>query len=340
VGILDLDPEDFGDQWRRAQQDWHRARRELGIKVDSNQQLTASQSDAYHRSRVAFEVLEDQLDQAYRAGAVIAVGGDGERTQLLRQIIAAPRDDEPRLAYADAVESDDPERAEFIREQVTASRLSRGQVDTLAGYSNRAFRLRSDYGFEWARGIRTLAEGWSYTRGFIGRVKIDAARFLAIAPQLYRRVPIEHLHLTGVAPVAAELFASPYLQQIQALSIPGRWERNPQTNYVEPEKIGDAEVMLLASSPHLAGLEWLELYNNAIGPAGLDALAASANLPSLGFLDFSGNEAEDPTPHHADGYDGYTLEAIELERKYGHKDWLDPRPRAHWPPRPDEVKFL
>jgi uncharacterized protein (TIGR02996 family) len=340
VSIPEMDPEGLQGEWHRAQHAWREARRQLGVKVDSGQRLTGVESDTYHRARVAFEVLEDQLDQAYRAGVVIAVGGDDQRERLLRQVLAAPRDDGPRLAYADAVQGDDPERAEFIRLQVDESRLSRGEPDQLLGYSDRAFRLRNERGAEWARGIRTLTTSWGYLRGFVGSVKMDATRFLATAPQLFRLAPVEHLHLTGVPAAAAGLFASPYLQRIQALSLPGRWERNPQTNNVEWEQFGDTEASLLAASPHLAGLEWLDLTNNVIGPAGLEALAASANLPSLGYLGFSGNQTADPTPRHADEYDGYSREARELEGRYGHKDWLDPRPRAHWPPGTDEVTFL
>jgi hypothetical protein len=64
LAILEMDPEDFPDGWRQAQRAWREARRQLGLKVDSGQRLTGAESDTYHRARVAFEVLEDQLDQA------------------------------------------------------------------------------------------------------------------------------------------------------------------------------------------------------------------------------------------------------------------------------------
>jgi hypothetical protein len=71
--------------------------------------------------------------------------------------------------------------------------------------------------------------------------------------------------------------------------------------------------------------------------AGLEALAASRLLPRLGFLGFSGNAAEDPTPRHADEYDADTLEATDLEGGYGPRDWLSARVRAVWPPDRDAV---
>ena len=73
----------------------------------------------------------------------------------------------------------------------------------------------------------------------------SGARFLAKAPELYRRAPILHLNLTEVRAVAAELFASPHLARIESLSLAGNG-------------LGDAEVALLAGSRHLGNLTWLD----------------------------------------------------------------------------------
>ncbi|MEP7022534.1 MAG: hypothetical protein ABJB47_01715 [Actinomycetota bacterium] len=269
-------------------------------------------------------------------------GGD-ELAELHEQVVAAPHADRPRLAYAAAVEATDPERAEFIRLQVEINRVSRGQADPLAGMSSRgerASQLQQARGEEWARDIDQLVTEWSFMRGFVGCAKIDAARFLTVAPELYRRAPVVHLILTGVQPVASELFASPHLGRIRSLSINGSWFRDVSTGYVVWEQIGDDEVRSLAQSPHLAELEWLQMYNNLITEAGLDALAASPNLPRLGYLDFSGNKADDPTPRFADDYDYTCAAAEELQRRYGHREWLDARVRAHWPPSRDETWYL
>jgi hypothetical protein len=103
------------------------------------------------------------------------------------------------------------------------------------------------------------------------------------------------------------------------------------------ENLGDGAAIALASSQHLTELEWLDLRNNQIGQAGLEALAASERLPGLGFLGFSGNAAADPTPRHADEYDRDTREAAELQNKYGSRDWLSARVRTVWPPDRDAV---
>jgi len=60
-------------------------------------------------------------------------------------------------------------------------------------------------------------------------------------------------------------------------------------------------------------------------------------LPRLGFVGFAGNEAEDPTPRHADGYDRDSRKATELQERYGPRDWLSARERVVWPPQRDAV---
>lgn len=93
-------------------------------------------------------------------------------------------------------------------------------------------------GARWAANIRPLVDAWRFLRGFVEDVKLDAARFLTVAPELYRRAPVLHLDLTGVKPVAAELFQSPHLARIQSLGLPHNG-------------LGDTEIAALADSPTL-----------------------------------------------------------------------------------------
>ena len=158
-----------------------------------------------------------------------------------------------------------------------------------------------------------------FVRGFVEWVTLDARAFLTCAPELYRRAPIRHLDLTGVKPVAAELFGSPHLARLVSLGL-------------AQNELGDAEATLLARSPQLGKLAWLDLNHNTIGEAGLDALAASDRLPRLAYLRFDHNRAPDPTPAHADEYDATSTAATALQAKHGKRDWLDARPRPEWPP--------
>jgi uncharacterized protein (TIGR02996 family) len=246
---------------------------------------------------------------------------------LYDAVVAAPTDDAPREAYADAIASTDPDRAEYIRLELKLARWRKTgpKSDERTNASVRAFILQYGHRAEWEANVLPLVDACGFLRGFVDYVALDAARFLATAPELYRTAPVLHLELSGVKPVAAELFASPHLARIESLTL----LRN---------QLGDAEVELLARSPHLGRLAWLDLGLNEIGPAGVEALAASDRLPRLGYVGLLGNPVDDPTPQHADGYDATSVVGAALQAKYGPRDWLDARERATWPPDRDAVK--
>jgi uncharacterized protein (TIGR02996 family) len=129
------------------------------------------------------------------------VTGAGSLAALLDEIIRSPDDMELRLAYADAVESADPERAELIRIQVRTGR-SRGahwppdrRAIEEAPLYGREQGMVNRRGREWAGDLAGLVNSWHYLRGFPEEIAIDAADFLARAPELYRRTPVLHLNL-------------------------------------------------------------------------------------------------------------------------------------------------
>jgi hypothetical protein len=244
---------------------------------------------------------------------------------LLEQVLAAPDDEAPRAAYAVAVRRSDPDRAKLINVQL---RIARALTTDQDRAHLTAGDLISAHGRRWAEPVHDLVEGWQFFRGFVEVVRLDAARFLSVAPQLYRRAPVLHLDLTGVRPVAAELFGSPLLARIKSLELSGIRSEND---------LGDPEALTLAASPYLGRLEWLDLSNNRIGTDGLEALAASTGLPRLGYLRFDHNAVPDPTPRFADEYDATSRVGRELQDRYGPRDWLDARPRFRWPPGRDQV---
>jgi uncharacterized protein (TIGR02996 family) len=243
---------------------------------------------------------------------------------LYAAVVAAPTDDAPRIAYADAIAATDPDRAEYIRLELKLAtwRKTGPNSPERAKASVRAQALLEKHRREWEKPVRPLACG--FLRGFVELVELDAAKFLATAPDLYARAPILHLDLTGVEPVAEQLFASPHLARIESLSL----LRN---------ELRDAEIALLAGSPYLKRLAWLDLGLNKVGPAGLEALAASDRLPRLGYVSLMSNPVDDPTPKHADGYERTSPVARALQEKYGTRAWLDARERGTWPPPRDAV---
>ncbi len=241
----------------------------------------------------------------------------------LAQVIAEPEADAPREAFADWIEYDDPAWAEMIRSDLTAARKRRhGGVAWPAG--NRAEILQQQHGERWAGRIRDAVSSWAFHRGFVEAVTVDAEWFLETADELYDLAPILHLRLTDVKLVTEELFASPHLERIRSL------------NLIDNE-LGDDEAVLLADSYRLRGLRWLDLSSNRIGPAGLEALAATPWLPHLQYLGFRFNAVEDPTPQHNDEYDVTSAAARALIERHGPQVWLEAFPRRAWPPGLDDV---
>ena len=238
-------------------------------------------------------------------------------------VVDEPTLEEPREAFAVAVERTDPDWAEFIRVQLAAARARAAWRDDHL-MSSRSRELSERHRERWVHPVRQLVTDTWFIRGFVELVTMDAEVFLMFSEDLYRRAPVLHLNLTGVTDVVDEIFDDPHLERIVSLSL-------------RDCALGDEGVALLARSPHLSRLEWLDLSGNGIAAPGLEALAASTSLPRLGYVGFAGNAIDDPTPRHADEYD-YTSEAGRaLQERYGPRDWLDAHPRWRWPPDRDAV---
>ncbi len=161
---------------------------------------------------------------------------------FLRAIREAPEDDTPRLVYADWLdEHDQPERAEFIRAQIQATRLlphSRRRTALL----RRARELLAVHGEGWLQNLPKWARRrCEFQRGFVTHVTCTALQFIKHGEALMRAAPVRSLQIYR----------------------------------------GEGRIIALAESPHLAGLTALNLRYNAAGDADAEALAASPYLRHL-----------------------------------------------------------
>ena len=238
--------------------------------------------------------------------------------QLLEDVLSSPDEDAPRLAYADACEDRGDEiRARFIRLQIEAIHKKIENHPTSYEPALSAYELIDVHGPAWASSIRERVASYSFYRGFVESIKIDASKFLDSAPELYSLAPVRKLVLTGVRQVAERLFSSPHLERIVSL-------------HMEFQKLGDREIEMLAASPYVRRLVYLGLSANEITLAGVEALAASTKLPSLKDVDFLSNPAEivkedvwaDMGGANPLVYAQGSLEGEKLEAKYGRKTWL------------------
>jgi type VI secretion system protein ImpC len=235
---------------------------------------------------------------------------------LLQAVIDDPGNDEPRRHYADRC--GDPRRAEMIRCQLEAMRILRSGTPGWGTLATQADRLIRADGKRWAGGITDMVHSYTFHRGFVEEVTLDAASFISYASDLLARAPIRHLNLQLAAPVARELFAMDALDQVVSLNL----SRN---------SFHDEHVIELSNSDHLAALAWLSLSFNKIGREGVEALARSEKLPRLAYVNLNGNPSGNIQESIAvDGVNGQVLStepaklAVDLERQFGARAWFRP----------------
>jgi uncharacterized protein (TIGR02996 family) len=239
---------------------------------------------------------------------------------LFAAILADRRDDNARLAYADAIAGSDPDHAAFIRVQLD---LAGGTAnDPAAGRDLKARerKLAMSVRAKLQGAVRPPAKGANLGRGFVQRILIEAVEFVAHGADLFSKAPILDLRLLNVGDIIDQVCRSPQLKGLRSLDLGGNG-------------LDDSGARAIANSPHLAKLRWLDLHNNRITDVGLDALAASANLGSLAHLVFGGNTAADPTPQIAEEngaihYISYPQSGKDLQAKHGHRAWLGDEPRG------------
>lgn len=229
--------------------------------------------------------------------------------ELQQQVLAQPVEDEPRLAYAAACDAVGDPRGKFIRAQFRVLKAGKRDLDA----KEEQEQLIAQYGKGWASGVASQVERWVFDRGFVGLVRLSAARFLSMAPALYAKAPILHLELTDAKPVFAELCQSPHLSRIRSLDL-------------AECGLTDAEMNPLAACPHLGELRWLSLAFNQIDTFGAGVLAASKMFPKLRFVRLAGNLAN-PCERVADDtgiiVDRWLPPEGELiEQRLGHVPWF------------------
>lgn len=199
-------------------------------------------------------------------------------TAFLDAILAEPDDLTHRLVYADWLdENGRPERAELIRLQIGREGLPPSHP-LVRQSVRREDELFAKHRPQWAAGLPPQARRHRFHRGFIEEVWITPEDLLACGPDLFRAAPIRRLQLRGTLRLPDLLrgevihrFAD-LLSRVRVLDL-------------NRDYLGETAAMALLSLPRLPRLEALHLRNNALSPAGLQALSASGVLDSLRLLE-------------------------------------------------------
>jgi uncharacterized protein (TIGR02996 family) len=195
---------------------------------------------------------------------------------FLREIVAHPDDDAPRLIYADWLEEHGDPRGEFIRLQCELARLpdggpQRGRLKT------RSEQLLSGRHIRWANDIGALVNSWAYQRGFVEEIRLAASQFIKHAVQIFGLAPVRHVKLDNLGAINSQRFLLvPCLAQLRTLDL-------------SDNALSLRDVRRLASSPHLAGLTSLILKESRIDTEAARLLAESPHLAGLTLLDLRGN---------------------------------------------------
>jgi uncharacterized protein (TIGR02996 family) len=242
-----------------------------------------------------------------------------DEASWLRAILAAPRDDALRLAFADWLSTqDDGPRAELIRAQIALARprlLEREERDRLR-QRERVLRAENEKRLQARLPVlEGVTWGGVWERGLIAHATIKAGAFARCIQEVFAATAVRSLSILDVDPAAAAaLLDRPEIEQLDGLylsvarsaasradEVAALVARSPRLARLrnlgistDPRRgLTDEGARLLAGSPHLARLQRLNLYNNQIGGAGVAALAASAHLTRLRELELTQNTIGD-----------------------------------------------
>ena len=250
-------------------------------------------------------------------------GADMTREHLVRAVITEPDADGPREAFAAWGVAHGDLQGELARVQLAEAHERRaGTTVDAAQRSIEADALIEQHGRKWARDVLTIASQPQFFRGFVESITSDVPTFLARAEELYAVAPIRGVTFIDAGPYIDALAASPFLARLVSVAFYNKSEAAP---------LGDAGLRKLVASPHLGKLAILLLGFNEISLEGVEAIAASKQVPRLRYVAL-GNERVDRVVEDF-GEDALSGQIVPnsislpplgrmLETKYGELRWL------------------
>jgi len=198
-----------------------------------------------------------------------ATGNEGD---LLAMIAKAPKDDAPRLVYADWLLEQGNGFGEFIEVSCKLAPLDFDDP-TYDETQAKADKLEKKHAKAWLEPIRPFIRSWAFERGMISRVTCDAALFTQAADAIALRAPRAMIELTGLKKKDVAALAKTPLGAFDTIGL-------------DSQRIEDEGMKLIAASPTIAGASrWLLGYN-AFGDDGIRAIAASPHFASAESLTF------------------------------------------------------
>jgi uncharacterized protein (TIGR02996 family) len=186
---------------------------------------------------------------------------------LLQAIAAEPDDDTHRLVCADWVHDQGrPERAEFIRAQVTLARDPTDSPERRA-LAFRARELLDAHEAEWLGDLRKRATEWYFRRGFVDYLSLPGSELEAMAER-FATLPLRRLAVRDMAGDPGWLSVIPETTKITHLDLTANrlnlyslqgmadWSRLPDLEHLTLQfnQLDDTAIPLLCQSRFFAGL--------------------------------------------------------------------------------------
>lgn len=204
---------------------------------------------------------------------------------FLKDIVEHPDDDGPRLVYADWCDDHgDPDRAAFVRAQCRLHAMGRfdperydleaAELDLLAKHEKK-----------WKKPLAKITARCELARGFIEKVALPEAKFIAVWEDLFARAPVRALRVLRLGQDWGKLMKCQGLARLRTLDLA----------YNRP---GMARAQALAKSANVAHLHELNLTSGKITNRGLQAIAASPGLANLRSLILHANQLTDVAIDH------------------------------------------
>ena len=197
--------------------------------------------------------------------------------QFLRAIMANPKDDAPRLAYADWLGHDQP-LGEFIHLQCLLAQSACREPSLLR--ERREQDLLAQFHTQWSNHVARYVEWCSFRRGFIEEVSLGEKQLISHAGELFRLAPVMDVHLRTTGEHLDDLPELPFLKHTFFLDL-------------SAQPLGDEGAERLADTPMLAQVHGLNLGSCRLSDVGLDALIDSPDLGALRELYLNDNAVSD-----------------------------------------------
>ena len=193
---------------------------------------------------------------------------------LLAAVVANPDDDGPRLVLADWYdEHGEPERAEFIRVQISIA--SKDEFDpSYRSLIRREKELLRDRGHLWK--IPELKGRQEFRRGFVEFVWMRGDRLLAEAKRIELVPTVRRLRVSAVDRRMKDLAELPWFSRICEIDL----SNNSMVRFTLPDLFEEVDC---------SGIKTLVLRNVRLWAEELETLLGHPGFPSLARFDVSGN---------------------------------------------------